>query len=73
VNFTKKKIETSSRVYKDGINSTGFSKFFIGQGGEIMISGMKDTDQIVPEMNDEDSNYLFSVCSEGEKSGNTFL
>jgi len=54
VAFTKNKIENSSKVFKEG--------------NEVVIRSLKDAEPTSAELNEKDSNYLFSVISEGEKN-----
>jgi len=59
VNFTKTKIENSSKVYKEG--------------NEIAVKGLKESEPLISELVEKEPNYLFSVCAEGEKPGSQAL
>jgi hypothetical protein len=59
VNFNKNKIETSSKVYKDG--------------NGVAIKALKDSELKNQQPSIKDENYLFSVYSHPEKADNFFL
>lgn len=67
VNFTKNKIESSSKVFKEGIIKLG--NFNHSLGNEITVRNIKDANSYSDYNQDKESNYLFSVCSEAEKNG----
>jgi len=53
VNYTKSKVETSSKIFKDG--------------SDIFIKNIKDTDVVAKEKSGQEPNFLFSIIGDGEK------
>jgi len=59
VNYTKSKVETSSKIFKDG--------------SDIFIKNIKDTDVVAKEKSGQEPNFLFSIIGDGEKNDKFFI
>ena len=65
--FSKEKVESTSKVYKDGNLLFRKSSYELNSGSDIFITKTKDIDSAT--FKDKTPTPLFSIVAENEKNG----